>query len=189
MVGQCVFTGIFLVLAVHSGGTAVAAFGTPARVLGSVLHLIMSVDMAAMVWPWWNRVPVVPQLVVFGFGSLWYAVVAGRHLTRRPPAASPCGTWPAVMHSVMMASMVWMVAVMASSPGAASGHDHAALATPVALLGVGLTAGLLVAGVGTVVTLFETRRRRARPGQLLGIAAEAVMSLAMGVACWLMLVS
>ena len=186
------FTLAFLALAVHSGWLLVSSHRAPGPLVGAVLHLLMSVDMAAMNWGWWDRVPVLPQLVAFGAGVLWYAGVA-----LRPPWwggaaghrrwSSAAGRWSAAGHAAMMAAMVWMVAAMAARPADAAGHHHAELGTPMAVLGVGLTAALLVAGASIVVALLEVRRHSAPAGRPVRLGAEALMALAMGLACWLML--
>lgn len=195
MAGQGFFTAVFVALAVHSGWAAVrsgwgttAARGSPTHRLGAMLHVIMAVDMAAMMWPWWNRVPVVPQLAVFVAGLAWYALVAIRRLGQRPePDPADRGPWPAVMHGVMMAAMIWMVSVMAASSGPTAEHDHSAMSTGEALLGVVVTSGLVVAGTGTVVTLVEHRARRAGRARVVGLATDSTMCLAMAASCWLML--
>lgn len=193
--GQSFFTAVFAALAVHSGWSALHAVSTGsttserrAHRLGSILHVIMAVDMAAMTWSWWERLPVLPQLVVFGAGSAWYALVAIRRLGHRSRAdPADHGPWSAVMHAVMMAAMIWMIMVMAAASEPTGGHHHSAMSAGEAVLGVGVTSGLIVAGVGTLVTLVEHRARRAGRSRLVGLAAESAMSLAMAASCWLML--
>lgn len=39
-------------------------------VVGDGLHLVMSLAMIAMCWPWWTVIPVFPQLFVFIVGTM-----------------------------------------------------------------------------------------------------------------------
>ncbi|MFG2797869.1 DUF5134 domain-containing protein [Streptomyces pseudovenezuelae] len=90
--------------------------GVEARV-DHVLHAVMGVLMIAMAWPWGMDVPVLPQVVLFAAGALWFLAAAPfrGHGTSRGQAVSA-----ALPHVVMMGAMAWMVSAMAPSGSTAS---------------------------------------------------------------------
>lgn len=99
--------------------------------LSSVSHLVMSLLMIAMVWPWGMRVPATPQIVLFAATALWFAALT----VLRTPCAHGYGS-PRLAHghhAVMSAAMVWMLATMpllmlgASDSG--GGHHHHSMGT------------------------------------------------------------
>lgn len=102
-----------------------------------------------MVWVAPSAAAVVVQLVVFGTGALWFAMLAGLRATGRVRrrAVGEHGVWQLIGHAVMMTAMVWMVAVMGMSGAGTSGHEHVGLSTWPALFGVAATAGLVVTAV------------------------------------------
>ncbi|WP_397895792.1 DUF5134 domain-containing protein [Streptomyces canus] len=72
----------------------------------------MGVLMIAMAWPWGTDLPVVPQVVLFSVGALWFVAAApfrarGGSRGRVVIAALP--------HVVMVGAMAWMVSAMGSS--------------------------------------------------------------------------
>jgi len=103
--------------------------GNPLRwdVVDDVLHVVMSLAMAAMVWPWGSSLSPALSVVVFTGAALWFL---GRALFARPgvtgdPAREDhhSGMRVLLYHTVMMGSMAWMAVAMAGvsgSPGAAA---------------------------------------------------------------------
>ncbi|NUT53993.1 MAG: DUF5134 domain-containing protein [Saccharothrix sp.] len=96
----------------------------------ALLHSLMCVAMAVMVWPWGVLAPMWPQVVVFGGAGAWYTaqalvIVARGDLPLRV-AAVPSA------HAAGMFAMVWMLVGMAA-------HEHGH-ATPAP---VSFTAALL----------------------------------------------
>lgn len=84
--------------------------------LGPTLHVVMSVAMIGMCWPWGTGVPVVAQVTVFTAAAGWFGGqalfgAAGRH------GDGTYGNW---YHAGMMAVMVWAAVANAlmSSPAA-----------------------------------------------------------------------
>lgn len=189
--GQWGFSAVFAVLALHFGWLAVARRQTFRLRVGRILHLVMALDMVAMMWPAWDRVPVVAQLVVFTGGLVWYV---GLGLGARSSDDRHAGA--AGLHAVMMAAMVWMVASMGLLGGTAAGHHHGALPRWAALLGVGITAGLVVVGVISLVAATRSRvstagagRTRTGRARVWEAGADAVMGLAMAATCLTMLLA
>lgn len=75
-------------------------------VVGHLLHLIMSVAMIVMAWPFGMEVPNIPPMVFFVVAALWYlGVVVATRIGRRTPLLG-------LYHSAMMGAMAWMYAVM-----------------------------------------------------------------------------
>ncbi|WP_433576227.1 DUF5134 domain-containing protein [Nocardia brasiliensis] len=96
----------FMVTAVFWATRAAARSATvPVRITG-LLHVVMSLAMLAMVWP---RLPSVATVVGTTFFAVATAVFAGLLLARREHRLEHG------YHALMMATMVWMYAVMDSS--------------------------------------------------------------------------
>jgi|CXWJ01.1.fsa_nt_gi hypothetical protein len=189
-IAQGGFTLLFAALGLLSLVWLVSDRHRPLLVVGNLLHLGMAVSMAAMVWVAPSAAAVVVQLVVFGTGALWFAMLAGLRATGRVRrrAVGEHGVWQLIGHAVMMTAMVWMVAVMGMSGAGTSGHEHVGLSTWPALFGVAATAGLVVTAVLLVVAGVDCVRSsgvwRRHSGDLAGGAA---MSLGMAAMCWAML--
>ncbi|MPY54256.1 DUF5134 domain-containing protein [Streptomyces acidicola] len=66
-------------------------------------------SVIAMVWPWGMEVPALPQIVVFAAGALWFVCSA---LWRADGGFRVRTLLGSLFRAVMMAAMVWMVAVM-----------------------------------------------------------------------------
>lgn len=211
---QWVFTGTFLALAVHPVvGVVRAVVPTAAGRRGDgwpgalhhLLHLVMCLDMAAMVWPWWAQIPIAAQLLAFSAGAVWFAVPALRAvpqlLPRRPGAiawrdgSSPL---PGLMNAAMMLAMVWMVAVMAPDAAAggaaagaavpsASGHQHGSLPPTQIATGLGLSALMIAAALGYATGAVD--RGAVAPQRRLHAVANTAMSAGMAAMCWLMVSS
>jgi hypothetical protein len=150
---QWAVTGTFAVLSAHSLWRLTTARHVFVAV-GYLLHLGMSLDMIAMAWPWWARLPTLPQLAFFGVAAVFFAAASGWYavdaLSRGPvrglAAGGPTASGPTASgrrpghhesaraqaaHAVMMLAMSWAVAVMSPAlpaPGtaqASSASDHA----------------------------------------------------------------
>lgn len=170
--------------------------------LGHTLHLGMNLGMVAMAWPWWSRLPVVPQLVFFAAAAVFFASAAGWHAVDGLPSGEPVQQrWAGhhqdasvqAVHAVMMLAMVWAVAVMSPVQGAAHHLDHGAHAARLgagAAVGGAVLVGALVAGAG--VFLVQLVRHRRGHGAAWGRVetdhlAGASTSLGMAAMCGLML--
>lgn len=84
--------------------------------VGHSLHLIMSVAMIVMAWPFGMDVPNIPPLIFFVVAALWF--LASTVALRAHHGAALTG----VYHAAMMGAMAWMYAVMDGSllPGTTS---------------------------------------------------------------------
>ena len=184
----------------------IAMTRAPLILIGQLLHLLMSAGMVAMCWPWWAALPAMPQTVVFGTATVWFAALFALQLARRVRRSAVDGheAWHQAAHAIMMLAMVWMIVTMGLGGGAAgaagavgttgeadaAGHHHGELPLWAALSGVGLTAGLLVAGAIFAIELLRSLRGRPRwLGHAGDLAAGAVMSFGMAAMCWPMIAS
>lgn len=181
VVGPFALTAVFVLLTGYAALRAICA-RTGAEVAAQLCHLVMAAVMALMVWPVWTRLPVAPQLAFFGLVSAWFVWCA---ISPPPPPESGAGQRaPAVLHAVMNVAMVWMIAAMAGGDGSGHHHDDG-IAMPVALLGLALTAALIVAAVAHVVgavsepTGGSTRRRPWRTADAVAGAAMCIGMVAM----------
>ncbi|GEE00610.1 hypothetical protein nbrc107696_10560 [Gordonia spumicola] len=111
--------------------------------VGHVLHLVMSVGMLVMAWPFSMDWSTTPPMVFFGLAAVWF--VSSIILPDAESAATDCGCVPptdgatgrgvAAYHAVMMGAMAWMYAVMngtilPSFDGDGGGDHGMALAMP-----------------------------------------------------------
>ncbi len=74
-------------------------------VVGQALHVLMAAAMAVMAWPGGAKLPTTPPMVFFLGAAAWFLVLA----------LGPAGAGHRVInayHSVMMAAMAWMYALM-----------------------------------------------------------------------------
>jgi hypothetical protein len=210
---QWILTALFAALGAHSLWRLVTSRQAFA-VTGYLCHLGMNLVMVAMVWPWWARLPAVPQLAFFVLAAVFFAAAAGWHqadaLSGGRTAGGPrvChhespGTQ--AVHAVMMLAMVWSVVVMhpgltasrTLAPGAGTGHAHptghvaahAQLSGWSTVSGAVLLAALVVGGTVFAVGLLQHLRRggsmRGRAGS--DLLASTAMSFGMAAMCWLML--
>ncbi|MGO2050692.1 MAG: DUF5134 domain-containing protein [Microbacterium sp.] len=163
----------------------------PLLVVGDSLHLVMSLAMITMCWPWWAVIPTLPQLLVFIAGTMWFVLVTVLQAQRRITRASLGGhsAWHQVTHAIMMLAMVWMILAMPSVTGAAAHtHDHGGLDLWAALTGVAITAALATAGVIFLVELIRcVRGRTTWLGHTGDVASGMLMSLGMAAMCWPMI--
>ncbi|WP_308314678.1 DUF5134 domain-containing protein [Streptomyces gilvus] len=115
------------------------------------LHAAMGVLMIAMAWPQGMDLPVVPQVVLFCVGALWFVAAAPFRSLGGSRGRSVVAVLP---HVVMMGAMAWMVWAMDSSGrmsgGATSGgaHDMAGMD----MSGGSGLASMTLAGTGPVAT-------------------------------------
>lgn len=98
-----IVTALFVASAAECLFAIAAGRGTWTRIVEPLLHLIMSVAMVVMVWPWGMTLPTTGPMVFFLLAAAWFA---GAGLT---------GAGHRVVnayHAVMMLAMAWMYAVM-----------------------------------------------------------------------------
>lgn len=91
-------------------------------VVGHVLHIVMSVAMIVMAWPFSMDWPMVGPMIFFGAAAVWFLVAATMFAAETPERIAHG------YHAAMMAAMAWMYAVMDGGilPGTSSGsggHD------------------------------------------------------------------
>ncbi|TGD08437.1 DUF5134 domain-containing protein [Brevibacterium sp. LE-L] len=190
-VTQWCFTVVFLVLGLDSTIRMVIDRRRPLQSVGHGLHLAMSVVMMAMAWPWWSGLPSAPQVVFFTVAAGWFVLMLLAQSLRRMPRwyAHGHNPWHLVMHVVMMLTMVWMVVSMAGMGPSAPGHDHSSLSLPIAISGVVLTGGLIVAAMICLVDCMENLRGDRRSGaEARASGAQTLMNLGMAAMCLPMLV-
>ncbi|TCP42629.1 uncharacterized protein DUF5134 [Tamaricihabitans halophyticus] len=82
-------------------------------------HMLMSIAMVAMAWPWGMSLPTVPQTVLFGVASVWFIGRIAFHRGGDHAGTLAASRSAGVHHAAMMAAMAWMVASM---PSLMSGH-------------------------------------------------------------------
>lgn len=187
---QWAFTVVFAALACYLVGRVVAERREPLQVVMHLFHLAMSLVMVAMVWPWWGYVPAWPQVVVFGLGAVWFAVLTGLLATKQiSHFATGChGPLYQVSQAASMLAMVWMVAVMAPTGEAPIAHHHADLGAGAVVGGTAATAAMLVSAVVLLVETFDALRRpRSVPPGPVDTASSVVMTAGMAAMCWMML--
>jgi hypothetical protein len=141
--------------------------GAPAARVSDGLHVLMCAGMIAMVWPGGMGVPVAGHVIVFGAGTLWFAVLA---FVGHEDGRWPCDWGAHAHHAIMMAGMVWMSAIMTLGV-----HDHA-VPSPLAVV-AGALAVLFLVGCGMVLTW--SSRNNPRRGVPLHVAADVLMSVGM----------
>jgi hypothetical protein len=73
------------------------------RVVGILLHFIMSVAMVVMAWPWGATLPTTGPLVFFLLAAVWFVAAGVTDAGHRVVNG---------YHALMMAAMSWMYAVM-----------------------------------------------------------------------------
>ena len=90
--------------------------------IGHILHLIMSVAMLVMAWPFSMSWPTVPPMWFFVAATAWFIVAILLYSPDRLTRIADS------YHAFMMAAMAWMYAIMTPGllPGTSS--DHMALA-------------------------------------------------------------
>ncbi|MFD7023365.1 DUF5134 domain-containing protein [Promicromonospora sukumoe] len=169
---QWATTALFGALAAHSLWR-LSTTRRPFDAASHLLHLGMSAVMVAMVWPWWARLPALPQVAFFALGAAVFAGAAGWYGLGAPgpgaPARGAPGSGPTtavpsaghhrsarcqVVHAVMMLAMVWALAVMTGPGGhGAGGHEVGAHGAGQVAALVPLDTSILIAGVVLAVVL------------------------------------
>ncbi|MGV9712904.1 DUF5134 domain-containing protein [Gordonia sp. NPDC003424] len=173
-------------------------------VIGHLLHIAMSVAMLVMAWPFSSGWPTVGPMVFFIVAAVWFAG-AGLALASSGDERMADG-----YHTVMMAAMAWMYAVMNGNilPGTGSdapmamgmpgmttmsvAHSHGGTDMQVDVSQPGyvtvvdwvLGIGFLVAAVVWLYVYFGRRRGSDRPAGLLTHAGElcqVFMAAGMGI--------
>lgn len=97
--------------------------------IGHGLHLVMSVAMALMAWPFSMEWPTVGPMIFFIVAAVWFLATIAIPATGSdpdecgcvPPTSSSFGRAAALYHATMMGAMAWMYAVM--NGGLLPGHD------------------------------------------------------------------
>jgi hypothetical protein len=169
---QWATTALFGALAAHSLWR-LSTTRQPFDAASHLLHLGMSAVMVAMVWPWWARLPALPQVAFFALGAAVFAGAAGWYglgalgpgaPARGAPGRGPTTAVPSaghhrsarcqVVHAVMMLAMVWALAVMTGPGGhGAGGHEIGAHGTGQVAALVPVDTSILIAGVVLAVVL------------------------------------
>lgn len=153
LAGQWVFTAVFVALAAQSLWSMTTT-SAPAAMVHHLGGAVMAAGMAAMSWPQWLQAPAGPQV------ALYLVLGLASALALRVERSSAEGLSPTLLlhrahHLVMLFAMSWMVITMSNAPegAAAGGHEHAGLPMGVAtaVLGVGLTASMIVLTVVVLV--------------------------------------
>jgi hypothetical protein len=208
---QWAVAGLFAALGGHSLWRLVTSRRAFAAA-GYLLHLGMNAVMVAMVWPWWSRLPALPQVAFFVLAAVFFACAAGWFAVDALPRGPADGVRPTghhesaralATHAVMMLAMVWAVVVMSpgvtapggAGPAAAQAHHAGHLAAPAQLStwsvvgGALLVSALVIGGSLFVVDLVRHLRcgRTARDGAGHDLVASAAMSFGTAAMCWLML--
>jgi len=80
--------------------------------VGAGLHVLMSVAVIAMFWPWGARFPAIAQVTVFTAAAAWFA---GQALFSGDALRARCANW---YHAATMAAVAWIAVVM-SAPATA----------------------------------------------------------------------
>lgn len=205
---QGALTALFLATALHSVVEAGLPPTTLPQVVNNVLHAAMSLDMAAMVWPWWQAIPATPQIGFFAAAALWYlsrmlrvltSPGGGGLLTRMCAPGSGAGhdhhgIRHAGTHMLMMVTMVWMVPAMrpeadAHMPDPASEHAgmHMMGLPPALAVGGAVLAALLIACTLPFLVDLATRSQ-AGPRRRLIAGANVAMLAGMFGMTWPMVV-
>ena len=99
----------YLAILVRPRARGVAGYRESA---GACLHVLMSVAVVVMCWPWGERFPAIAQVTVFTAAAAWFArqaLFGGDALRVR------CANW---YHAATMAAVVW-IAVLMSAPATA----------------------------------------------------------------------
>lgn len=194
---QWALTAVFVAVAMYCVVELVG--GHARRAPDHLAHLVMSLDMAAMAWPWWSEVPRAPQLVVFALATAWFTARLFVALGTRWRRSGSWRGWPGaplrraatgaarllghLADAAMMLAMTWMVAVMGTSmtagremASAMAGHQHGMLPPTHVAAGLVLTAAMLATAAGRATGLIETHSPAA--AQQVAVAARPSASTA-----------
>lgn len=190
---QWSFSIIFALVALYLLWRVAAERKHPVQAVGHGLHLAMAVVMVAMAWPWWDRLPWLPQLLLFSVATLWFLAMAVLRSRKTISGHDVVGhkARHQLVHALMMGSMVWMVAVMAPCETDHShGHHHheSEMSQFASVVGIGVTILLFAAAILAIIDAV-VQMRRSGPGHLGRVAEHGVMATmltGMAAMCWLM---
>lgn len=139
------YTAVFAATALYFSWRGVRARAYAVEFTEHLLHVVMSAVMVAMVWPWWDHLPRVLLLIFFAAATAWFLLMmvlqaagiaaAGRH--------GRLGLWYRSLHAVMMAAMVWMIAVMPDHHHRGHGLSRAAHTAGSVLVALMLVLGVI----------------------------------------------
>lgn len=117
-------TVLFTVTALGYLGFAFRPGSTEVSRLSDILHVLMSVAMLAMPWPWGlTLAPPTMQIIVFAVATLFYLVLtlgSGRYGSHEHHGPGGSGRLVLGYHVVMMAAMVVMGVMMLPMAGGAA---------------------------------------------------------------------
>jgi hypothetical protein len=174
--------------------------------LDDALHVLMSVAMVAMVWPWGMAVPVMLYIVTFTAAMLWFVARALFTTSTLNPIGHHDSCGQAWYHAAMMAAMIWMGLAMsvamtgvpsgkattgaaaAQMPGMDMGAGPASAGAPsppplwIYVPSVALAIGFGVAAVWFVVAQLRDRRVSALSGAASGLMAAGMAFALLGMA-------
>ncbi|OMC56283.1 hypothetical protein A5747_09575 [Mycobacterium sp. IS-836] len=115
-----VVTGLSALSAVAWGFVLLHRHRSWVEVVRCVLHLVMAIAMAVMVWPWGAQLPAAGPAVFFLFAALWF-VISAVASAETLPLRTVYG-----YHALMMLAMAWMYAFIHGLllPGHSLKHHH-----------------------------------------------------------------
>ncbi|RPA57196.1 DUF5134 domain-containing protein [Gordonia oryzae] len=163
--------------------------------VGHVLHLVMSVAMLAMAWPFSADWPTTGPMWFFVVAAAWFLVSLALQPSLRPtddcgcvpPTNTPLGRLTAVYHATMMGAMAWMYAVM----NGAVLHDGQT--THAMALGTGSSASVTVLAhnhdemPGMNMPGMDMGHHAAQPGYVTPVNWILSIGFALAAAVWLYL--
>ena len=119
LVLRWVVTVLFVLSAAEWGFAIVTQRTVWTAIVRYGLHFVMSIGMAAMVWPWGARLPTTGPAVFFLLAAVWF-VVATTFVSEKTVAKRAEYGY----HALMMLAMAWMYAVMNGDllPGQSATH-------------------------------------------------------------------
>ena len=98
-----IVTALFVLSAAECLFAIATGRRTWTRVVGRLLHFIMSVAMVVMAWPWGATLPTIGPLVFFLLAAVWFVALGLTDADHRVVNG---------YHALMMLAMSWMYAVM-----------------------------------------------------------------------------
>lgn len=111
MIQDVALRWVVTLLFLFSAGVCIAAIAgnrhSAADRISHSLHAIMAIAMAVMAWPRGAEIPSRAPMIFFAIAALWFVVVTVRTAGHRGAN---------VYHTLMMAAMAWMYAVMGGLP-------------------------------------------------------------------------
>lgn len=168
-------TAVFALTAAWFAGHGVRGGSWADRVCDT-FHVLMSLSMVAMAWPWGTAVPVLPQVLLFAAASVWFVLMAVLPPDRPPRNREHTdrGAWLPWLHVVMMVSMVWMLLAMPALHGATTAAGPLTVLSGVAVL-VLLVSGTVLSVTATVPVVTGGRSGPRLPWHAAHVAMGAGM--------------